>query len=102
MIIKVALDTVYLVLPKARSCIAGYFRLDNRLANKRQQYPNGVVLIECKTLRNIVSLAAEVKTCCIFHISKIVLPIRYIFISLHHPQPPTPIKTDNTTILGFS
>ena len=46
MIIQVDSDDAYLVLPKARSRIAGYFRLDNKLKNTRQKHPNGAVLIE--------------------------------------------------------
>ena len=30
-----------------------------------------------------------------------VVPIRHILESLHHPQPPTPLKTNNSTATGF-
>ena len=29
------------------------------------------------------------------------VPIRHIFIKMGHPQPPTPLKTDNTTAQGI-
>ena len=95
-------DAAYLVLPKERSRIAGYFRLDNNLKNTRYQHPNGAVLIEYNTLRNMVSSAAEADTCGIFYNPQIVVLIRQILISLHHPQPTTSIKTVNTTALEFT
>ena len=67
MILQVESDATYPVLPKARSLIAGYFRLSKQLKNTRQQHPNGAVLIEYKTLKNVVSSAAEGERCGIFH-----------------------------------
>ena len=60
------------------------------------------MLIEYKTLRNVVSSAAKAETCGIFHNTQTVVPIRQIRIVLHHPQPPTIIKNDNSTTLGFT
>ena len=62
---------------------------------------NGAVLVECKTLRHVVASAAEAEIAGIFHNAQISLPIRHLLECLHHPQPPTPIKTDNTTANGF-
>ena len=93
-------DAAYLVLPKARSRIAGYFRL---LGQDTTIYDhNGAILIECKTLRNVVTSAAEVETHGIFHNAKQTLPIRHILTELGHKQlQPTPIKTDNSTSAGY-
>ena len=93
-------DAAYLVLPKARSRIAGYFRL---LSNDTTKYDhNGAILIECKTLRNVVTSAAEAETHGVFHNAKQTLPIRHILTELGHPQlKPTPIKTDNSTAQGY-
>ena len=63
---------------------------------------NGAILIECKTIRNVVTLAAEVETHGVFHNAKIGVNIRNLLIAMGHPQPPTPIKTDNVTTLGFT
>ena len=45
-------DTAYLVLPKARSRVAGHFKLTN---NRKSPtfFCNGAVLIECKGLRHL-------------------------------------------------
>ena len=37
----------------------------------------------------------------VFHNTQIAIPIRRLLIALGHPQPPTPIKTDNTTAQTF-
>ena len=40
-------DAAYLVLPHAKSRIAGYFRLLNNKDNPNQYTDNGALLIEC-------------------------------------------------------
>lgn len=101
MILHVDSDAAYLVLPKARSRIAGYFRLENEIRKNRHSPPNGAILIECKTIKHVVSSAAEAETNALFHNAKTSIPIRQILIAMGHPQPPTPIKIDNTTALGY-
>ena len=36
-----------------------------------------------------------------FHNAQVDIPIRHILEALGHPQPPTPLKTDNSTANGF-
>ena len=45
--------------------------------------------------------AAEAETAGLFHNAQQARPIRYILTQLGHPQPPTPIKTDNATANAF-
>ena len=101
MLLNVDTDAAYLVLPKSRSRIAGYFYLGN--APTRTPHPrlNGAILIECKTLRHVVASAAEAEVGGIFHNAQTSIPIRNMLINLGHPQPPTPIKTDNSTANSF-
>ena len=91
-------DAAYLVAPKARSRVAGYFQLTDHPPTKLH---NGAILVECKTLRHVVSSSAEAETGGIFHNAQVAIPIRHLLIALGHPQPPTPIKTDNATANGF-
>ena len=49
----------------------------------------------------MVASAAEAKIAGVFHNAQISLPIRHILECLQYPQPPTPLKTDNTTANGF-
>ena len=67
MILKVDSDAAYLVLPKSRSRIARYFRLENKPPQLKNTRPNGPILIECKTLRRVVTSAAEAETSGVFH-----------------------------------
>ena len=46
MILKVDSDSAYLVLPKVRSRIAGYFRIENKEKQLKETRPNGTILIE--------------------------------------------------------
>ena len=94
-------DAAYLVMPKARSRIAGYFNFGQPNTTLTQENPNGAVLIECKTLRHVVASAAEAEVGGIFHNAQIALPIRYMLEQLGHKQDPTPIKTDNSTAHNF-
>ena len=45
--------------------------------------------------------AAEAEVAGIFHNAQTTILIRRILRALNHPQPPTPIKTDNSTANGF-
>ena len=60
------------------------------------------MLVECKTIRYVVSLAVEVERAGVFTNAKLALPIRHALEDgLVYPQPPTPLKSDNFTTTGF-
>ena len=101
MVLHVDSDAAYLVAPKARSRIAGYFYLAEHPNVSKRPKLNGAILVECKTLRHVVSSSAEAKVAGIFHNASTAIPIRHILTVLGHPQPPTPLKTDNSTATGF-
>ena len=90
MILNVESDAAYLVLPNAKSRIAGFFQLTDRHPTNNKS-PNGPLLVECKTIKHVVTSAAEAETSALFHNAKTSIPIRRILIALGHPQPPTPI-----------
>ena len=103
MILHIDSDASYLVLPGAKSRIAGYFQL---IRNKNSApFPkgiNGAILVECKTLKHVVASAAEAETGGIFHNAQIGIIIRTALEELGHPQPKTGIKTDNSTATNFA
>ena len=103
MILYIDSDAAYLVLPGAKSCIAGYYHLGNQLHPKEKANPmlNSAIHVKCKALRHAVSSAAEAETAALFHNAKTAIEIRRTLEALNHPQPPTPMKTDNSTALGF-
>ena len=88
MVLHIDSDAAYLVAPKARSRVGGYFHLSNHPTNKNTPKLNGAVHVECKTLRHVVSSAAEAETAGVFHNAQMALPIRIVLQALNHPQPP--------------
>ena len=90
-----------MVAPKARSRIAGYFHLSDHPNLTKHPKLNGAVLVECKTLKHVVSSSTESEVAGIYHNAGVSILIRHILEELNHPQPPTPLKTDNSTATGF-
>ena len=101
MVLHVDSDAAYLVAPKAHSCVARYFHLSDHPNITKHPKMNGAILVECKTLRHVVSSSTEAEVAGIYHNAGIVVPIRHILKSLNHPQPHTPLKTNNSTETGF-
>ena len=101
MVLHIDSDAAYLVALKAKSRIAGFYYLSNHPTKTDTPTLNGAIHVECKTLRHVVASAAEAETAGIFHNAQVAIPIRRILETLTHPQPATPIKTDNSTANGF-
>ena len=94
-ILHIDSDAAYLVLPQATSRITGHYYLSDDPTYTTTITPNGPILTECCSLRHVVASSAEAETSALFHNSQNGIPIRHLLISLGHPQPPTPLKTDN-------
>ena len=92
-------DAAYLVAPKAKSRVAGYFYLSD---NTSQPELNAPVHIECALLKHVVSSAAEAETGGIFHNAKTAIHIKKMLHALGHHQDIIKIKTDNSTAAAFS
>ena len=103
MVLHADSDAAYLVLPGAKSRVAGYFYLSEKPPKNTPPRPftNGAIHVECKTLRHVVSSAAEAETAALFSNAKTIIDLRRSLHALGHPQPPTPLKTDNSTACGF-
>jgi hypothetical protein len=63
---------------------------------------NAPVFVMCNILKEVVSAASEAELAGLFHNGKEACPIRTCLEELGHPQPPTPMKTDNTTAAGLA
>ena len=104
MVLHVDSDTAYLTMPEARICYTGRFYLSD-WPSPSPIKPNpeitGPIHIECKTIHNVVSSAAEAEKCGTFNNGKIAIGMRPALITLDHKQPATPLKTDNSTTEGF-
>ena len=98
-------DAAYLVAPKAKSRIAGYFHLSSQYTPSSglpTPHLNGPIHIECQVLKHVVSSAAEAETSGIFVNIQTAISIRRILEALGHPQHIIPVKTDNSTAAAFS
>ena len=76
MVLHVYSDAVYIVAPKARARVAGYYHLSDDPNVTTHPKLNGSILVEFKTLRHMVALAAEAKTAGFFQNTQVSIPIR--------------------------
>ena len=96
-------DAVYFVLPGAKSRIADHYMLASA-PNKRNEHPaphNTPILVECKTIKNVVCSAAEAETVGLFYNGQTAANIRGILNRMGHLQHPTKINKDNNTANAF-
>ena len=103
MILHVDSDAAFLVAPKARSRVAGFYYCGDTYTKNTTPHSklNGPVHIECKTLKHVVTSAAEAETGGLFHVCQKAVQLRHMLTALDHLQPATPAKTDNSTSASF-
>ena len=102
-------DAAYLVAPGAKSRIAGYFYLSSKSSISSTSTPtstlspplNAPIHVECKTLKHVVSSAAEAETAGLFSNCTFAITIRQMLQALGHTPSITPVKTDNKTASSF-
>ena len=102
MILHIDSDATYLSLPHTRGQAVGHYFLSNKFTNPplpptTPPRPNGYIYILCKRTRNFLASATESEHATLFHNGQEAAVIRTILLEMKHPQPPTPIKMDNST-----
>ena len=97
MILKIDSDAAYLVCPKARSRAGGF----HYLSSKDGTLFNGPIMVLAKIIKNVMASAAEAEVAGIFMNAQLAIGYRNCLIEMGHPQPPTQIRTDNTTARGI-
>ena len=97
MVIQSDSDAAYLVCPEARSRAGGY----TFVGDKHNTSFNGPITVLAKVIKHVMSSAAEAEVIAVFMIAQELIPLRLCLEELGHPQPPTPIKTDNSTAVGI-
>ena len=97
MILQAISDATYLVCPNARSRMGGY----HFLGNKDHKLFNGPLLVLAKIIKNVMSSAAESEVGGLYMNAREDVPIRTTLIEMGHPQPATPLTTDNNTAEGI-
>jgi hypothetical protein len=63
--------------------------------------PNGAILTICKTIKGVMTSAAETETAGVFGNGQEIIALRISLLALGHPQKATPLKTDNSTSHSF-
>jgi hypothetical protein len=107
MILHVTSDASYLSVPGSRSRCGGYFYLSSPIGlsahNPEAKPPpfNGPILVHSSIIKAIMSSAAEAETGALFYNAKDACMLRTTLAELGHPQPATPIQTDNACAVGI-
>jgi len=97
MVLAVHSDAGYLNEKLARSRAGGHFFLSTNVT-----YPSnhGAILTIVQIIKAVMASAAEAELGALFINAKEAAYIRNILHEMGHPQPPTPIQTNNTTAEG--
>ena len=97
MVLAVHSDAGYLNEPNARSRAGGHFFLSDH-----STYPpnNGAILNIAQIIKNVMSSAAEAELGALFICAREAIYMRLILKEMGHPQPATPMQTDNSTAEG--
>lgn len=104
MVLHVDSDAAYLVMPNSKSRYAGYFYLSDQPPTHGDPNPklNGPIHINCKIFKNTLCSSSECETGGVFFNCQDAIPIRFSLEALDHPQPATPVKTDNSVAFSFT
>jgi hypothetical protein len=99
MIFHIHSDASYLSVSNARSRLGGLFFLGNK--SPEQDKLNRSILNVASVIKNVVASAAESEVGECFHNAQSDAPLRVTLTELGHTQPPTPLRTNNSTALGI-
>ena len=97
MILAVHSDAGYCNKKKSRSRAGGHFFLTDDDENPRN---NGAILTIATIIKAVMSSAAEAKLGALYLNAREAVYRRQILTELGHPQPRTPIQTNNLTAEG--
>ena len=90
-------NVLYLSESNAHSRAGGHFFMSNNTAKPPN---NGAILTTAQIMKAVMSSAAEAKVGALYINCREAVPARQTLEFMGHPQPPTPMQTDNTTALG--
>jgi hypothetical protein len=99
MVLAVHSDASYLSESKARSRVGGHFFMSSDVPIPPDG--NGAVLTVAQIIKAVMSSAAEAELAALYINAREAVYIRQILTEMGHPQPRTPIQTDNSTASGI-
>jgi hypothetical protein len=94
MVLAIHSDASYLSEPKSRSRAGGHMFM---AGHDKIPINNGAVLNISQIIRAVMSSAAEAELGALFINAKTAVSMRQTLTELGHPQPHTPMQTDNAT-----
>jgi hypothetical protein len=94
MVLAIHSDASYLSEPNARSRAGGHMFMAGKENIPRN---NGAVLNISQIIKAVMSSAAEAELGALFINAKTAVSMRQTLVELGHPQPLTPMQTDNST-----
>jgi hypothetical protein len=97
MILYIHSDASYLSVSNARSRLGGLFFC----GDKSPQQDKRSMLNVAAVIKNVIASAAESEVGACFHNAQSGSPVRVTLTELGHIQPPTPLRTDNSTAFGI-
>ena len=101
MILHIDIDASYLSEPRAFIRTGGYYCLSLLTADTEKDLnlcppSTEKIHMECRILKHVVVSTAKAEVGGLFHNGQTSVPLRIKLRELGFPQPPTPIKTDNS------
>eukprot|EP00957_Ditylum_brightwellii_P128527 9803600-Ditylum_brightwellii.AAC.1 len=107
MVLHIHSDASYMSAEEVRSQAGGRFYLSAASADPTKQLatpspPNGPVHTVCKVICNIMSSAAEEEIGALYVNTRKDEELRLALKEMGHPQPPTPVMTDNSMACGIA
>jgi hypothetical protein len=100
MIVRIHSDASHLSVSNVRSRVGGLFFLRQHPPPEHDRL-NGSILNVASVIKNVVASAAESEVGACFHNAQSGAPLRVTLTELGHIQPPTPLRTDNSTAFGI-
>eukprot|EP00957_Ditylum_brightwellii_P207440 15352991-Ditylum_brightwellii.AAC.1 len=102
MILQLHANASYMNEPQACSTAKGHFFLGNKIIDGKPILLNGAVHSLCTILKLVAPLAAEAELGALFLNACQAKHMRVTLEEMGHPQPPTPIISDNSTAVGIA
>ena len=98
MILALHSGASYLSEPDEKSRAAGHFYMGKI---NDESFDNGTILTLSKIIKHVMTSASEAETAALFYNCKAATPLRVTAEEMGHPQPKTPVTTDNSTAQGL-
>jgi hypothetical protein len=99
MILHIHSDASYLSVSNAQNRLGGLFFLGNK--TPEQDTLSGSILNITIVIKSLITSKAESKVGACFHNAQSGAPLRATLTKMGHKQPPTPLRTDNSTAFGI-